>query len=477
MLQVDRSRLDKQIHEIDNKWRHSKKYGASFNGCGVFQWPTGMGKTYAACLLINKVLEKNVSGEVVVLVPIEKLVSQWERTIKAECGHFADRVKVMTVQYYKYHNLRLDVLLAIIDEFHLFYSEERMKLINKQELKYVYILGLTATPIDPSGRHKEAFSWCPVISVITYEEARKNGWISDIIEFNIAIRFSPREQQKYDNYTEIVDDNMNKFGGDSKAFGLASKCLQGDKNYTGMQYATAVAKHHGYKEEVELFDTKQAAIRQIWTPGKVIGYARLLMSATRRRGELLANAQAKYDAIVKLVSMFPDKKTVIFSESTKFADRIGAVINTRFKMPTLLGDDTEYCVVYHSRLKPKILTNPKTGKPMKYGLIRLKQRAMDRIINGKSMVLASAKALDAGLDIPDVKLGIVAGASTNPNQQTQREGRTRRKFENEKAIVCNLYIEGTKEESNLRWRQKYSTSTIHWVDSVDVVSENYTRSF
>jgi superfamily II DNA or RNA helicase len=92
---------------------------------------------------------------------------------------------------------------------------------------------------------------------------------------------------------------------------------------------------------------------------------------------------------------------------------------------------------------------------------------MGKFIDMRTRVYAmiAVKALDEGVDIPTIDLGLIASRTSKQLQNTQRVGRTLRIIEGKKSFVINLYIKESQDEI---WLKK-STKGLRclWMESVD----------
>lgn len=251
---------------------------------------------------------------------------------------------------------------------------------------------------------------------------------------------------------------------------LAGLVLQGDKQVSGMEYAIRYASEHGWRAGMNILNPDHAKILEVWSPQKVIGYAKLAMEAVRERKELLySHCTNKLKAAVEIVNKFSDLKTICFSQSTQFADALGRVINSHY---VSLGKEPP-CVVFHSQLLTKIEVDENTGKEKKKGKITQKKEAIEAFASGKKRIMSTASALDKGLDIPDIRLGLTTSGTQNPTQYRQRKGRSVRVESYEEDImvlIVNLYARGTMDEVWLKKRQSTSNNVVYWVDSIDDIN-------
>tara|TARA_R110002012_G_scaffold310891_1_gene519548 strand:- start:119 stop:778 length:660 start_codon:yes stop_codon:yes gene_type:complete len=168
--------------------------------------------------------------------------------------------------------------------------------------------------------------------------------------------------------------------------------------------------------------------------------AAIYYNAMRKRGDICKNSQAKIPVIKALLDKFNDRKALLFSASTKFADDVQEE----------LGD---ICLSFHSKRTKKEQTQ--ILKKFKDG--RTKQR-----------VISSVKALNAGFDVPDCSLGIVAAGSSKKLDNIQRTGRIIRYVPGKTAVIINLYAPNTQEVSWLNKRQE--GQAVKWVDTIDEIT-------
>ena len=105
---------------------------------------------------------------------------------------------------------------------------------------------------------------------------------------------------------------------------------------------------------------------------------------------------------------------------------------------------------------------------------QLKDEALDKLARYKRIrVICSAKALDEGVDVPNVEMGVIMARTQTPRQTIQRMGRIVRKHKlangaEKQAIIVNLYMKGTKEAKWLERAQKGQPGVI-WADSIDEI--------
>ena len=456
-MQINEKKLARQELGVDRWFDNDCK--------GIFGWHTGVGKTYGAGLAIKR-LEKFFKNTYFVIVPSSELERQWKRNIEEFFPkHLQERILVKTVHLVLQENIQYEVGTLIIDEVHEFTTEDRLTLLDGSKIKHTRFLGLTASSDDK--HFWKIKKYYKVIDLIDSEEAHREGYVADFIEYNLGLLLTDVERETYNNLTNTISKTMPKFEND---LGYAQKVLQGGKAangvyYSGAGWAMGMAIKKGWKTDLNLSLESHRLINDLWNPSNFIGYARALINAIRGRKNLLCTATSKYNTTLKLAKKFDKVKTIIFSESTEFADKIGIILNN--------GNCST--VVYHSNLKTIIAPSPISGKFIKLGKTRLKKEALEKIRTGKARILSTAKSLDRGLDITDLRMSITTSGTQNPTQYKQRTGRPTRKEENSlfadvPVLLVNLYIIDTQDEIWLQRRQANSKHQPIIVNSIDDIS-------
>jgi len=454
-MKIDPIKLERQTKGVD-LWFN--------NNCqGILDYHTGVGKTFTASLAVKK-LELIDKSTYVILVPSAELLVQWKRKlIEYFPKYLIERIVLKTVQSILSEDLQYEVGTLIIDEIHEFATEDRLRVFDQSIIKHKRFLGLTASGDDKNFR--KILRFYKIIDYISAEEAKEKGYVADFIEYNLGLELSLREKELYDNFTEIINRNMPKF---ENNLTYAQYVMSGGKHNTGVYYsgvgwATALAMKKGWKHNLNLNNESERLINALWHPNNFIGYAKSLINAVRARKELLCTANEKYRITLELVKKFDKVKTILFSESTEFADKVAILLNKN-KHPT---------VVYHSNLKTVMGTSSTTGKLIKMGKTRLKREALDKIRTGKARLLSTAKSLDRGLDIEDLRMSITTSGTQNPTQYKQRSGRPTRKeedsmFSDLPVLLVNLYIKDTQDAI---WLQKRQDNSKHEPIEVSTIEE------
>jgi len=387
MINKTSDRTLKQTSDIE-KW---VKSGAK----GYFEWATGTGKSYLACLAIKLCNERHSDKQINVVVPTNVLAEAWTDEKKGHIKiHNLKNVNVYVINTYvkSVH----DCALLVIDEVHTA-TGAKSKYFNTviDKTKFNWILCLSATL---EKEHKEFLHKRNIncISKLTADEAVNNGWLSPYKILCVPIELSEIDRERYDK----INKNYNKYGspfyrGASIDFNIAMGCLSKGKILTD------------YANEIN-WDEKQLQIMALqWN------------NAMAKRKEFLYHIESKINAAIEITKTL-GMQSILFGQSIAGADKIS----------NELGEE---CVEYHSKLG---------AKQLKENLKKLK--------DGRTKVkyISSAKGLEAGFDLPNLQLGITWSRTSKALRATQTLGRCLRKYEGKIAYFIELYVPDTQDA---RW--------------------------
>lgn len=478
-LQIDPKKYERQLQGI-NKWKSAKDLNLSHtNGWGTLWWVTGVGKTFAACTIANKMLERNEATNFIIVVPSSELEKQWKIEIKS----FVNEKYHLHFQVFTIHKLMelmlegkiLNCTLLIADEVHEYYTDDRLNLFNQSFIYTKYCLGLTATFEDSKGREEQIKHILPVVDIIDEEEAEREGYVSKSIEYNIGLELTEKERENYNSYTTIMNNNLSKFG--HHGLDLVSKCLSGNKE-TGENNLTMCIKYassKGWRKDLDINSEEHRKIISMWSPKIIMGYAKNVMDAVRERKNVIYSARNKLIVARDVVIKFNELKTICFSQSTAFADTLGVLINNHYREENPASSPV--CVVYHSKLSTILMeADPQTGKQKRKGKTVLKREAIEAIRTGKARIISTASSLDRGFDVRDIRMAVTTSGTQNPTQYLQRKGRAIRvDKEDDVVLIINCYSKNTVDEFWLRKRQSKSKSIVYWINDINSINYNPQR--
>lgn len=458
-IKLDETR-DARQKDMVAKWVES---GAR----GTLIAPTGFGKSRMGLIAIERLRSKNPNAQITIVVPRSVLKDQWE-------AKQIENTAVVTIQYLlanpeKLYELECDLL--IIDEIHRFAADEFSRCFDIKTKKG-YILGLTAT-FERADDKEELLKWeVPIAGEVTYQEAVANGWIEDVLEYNLAVQMTEEEQLEYERVNKWFKHLHNFFQGD---FNLAMACLKG-----GPEVATVA----------HLNDTDATSVRK-----NAMNWFRTM----NKRKNLLYSTIGKLKASKAIADALSSKKKIFFGTSVEFA--------------TKLADIIPGAVEYHSEVKSRevlvskekvyktlagvkkaqtkieganytkqsddsyLLTYPKTER---WGPEKIKTYALEAIKNGKINTITSAKSLEEGLDIQDLEVAIITSRYKSVVAYKQIRGRVGRKIttiededtiSTKKPIVINLFHPNTADENWLYEAQRDSRNVKLFTDIEELLQE------
>lgn len=379
------------------------KWYRDHQGKGTLEAVTGFGKTYTAILCTKKAIEDLPQLKTVVVVPTRYLKNQWEHLLTIH-GITAQVIVINTII-----DMQINCDLLILDEIHMYTAETFRRVFDA--VSYEYVLGLTATADKDPDRALIIRTYCPIIHTITLEQAQKHSWISEYVVYNVPVTMTDVERKVYEKVNTQYHRFFSFFDG---KFDVARRALT-DANFR-----------------------KQLAARLAMTESDLYVRGVNWQRYMQKRQQLFKESDSKLDMAVRICNLFEDEKVLTFSQSISFIDRLTERI----------GDKS---VSYHSK---------RTKKQLKEAL---------ELFNAKKSrvsVLNSGKALDLGMDIPDIKTAVITSGTSGTRQFIQRLGRTLRVDKGKSAIAIELYYPNTREERMVRHRQQAADNII-WVSGFD----------
>lgn len=483
-----------------NLWKKAR-------GVGTLHYVMRFGKTRVGLNLIKEVLTKYPNAPILILVPSVVTRTVWEDALKVEdellsfTEHEINQIHIHSATTLTSEDYETEYKLVVIDEIHKFTTPERYKVFS--ELTYISILGLTGT--YPIGKYKAMLDkYCPVIDVITEQEALSKGWISQFREYNIQCILSDEDKIRYERFTAPIKETLSLFSGLYRYFirpdktflipddyavltacksGINVKDTLGKNLYiSASDIRQAVATFKGWHPELDITTEYGKDRNDYWHPDNIKERALIFSDYVSKRNEILINNSVKADKVIELIKRFPET-TICFNESTILADTITKQLNQS------LGENT--AVVYHSNIESRPLYDPilkdyirygsglKQGEIKMFGKTTLRNIAVEGLRKGTYKVLVTAKALDEGLDIPKIQRVITTSGTANPTQYAQRTARGKTVdiyFPDKVTLIFNLYFEDfigsngtivhTRDKQKLINNQKVRNSDAIWIEDI-----------
>ena len=189
-------------------------------------------------------------------------------------------------------------------------------------------------------------------------------------------------------------------------------------------------------EDTEYMRISKLIVREYRMIQNGTGSEEKLVSLLMRRARVSECAKFRIPTAVHLYTQ-TSSKTIIFHEFIPHAVEI-------YKLLSLKYHDT---VIYHSKL----------SNEMRYDNLRLFRRGM-------ANCLVTCKALDEGLDVPDIGTAIISSSTASIRQRIQRLGRVLRPSPGKKeAVIFTIYATDLEEQRLIEESEKLnSIASVQW---------------
>ena len=366
-----------------NKW-----WSKPWFGRGTLQYATGVGKTRCGVLAAEHVAKiTNMEARILILTPTETIRdNSWKEEFykwdKSEI--FEQCVKCVCIQTaYKWVGHTFNLIIA--DEIHNYMSPKFANFFVNN--RYERILGLTAYVDKLKLRLLSGI--CPVIDKVSTIDAEELGLISPFKIYNVPISLTPTELSEYNKADKTFNSLFPYFNKDLKIMFACMNKTRYDRFL---------------RTKGELLDERNGS------------YPFMCNAAMTKRKNIIYNAKAKLDAVKIISNMNLEKKAIIFSQTIDFADKV--------------TEQLDNCVSFHSKIsKKKRIEN------------------LDLLKSGNSITrISTAKALNEGMNVPDISMAIIASGTSKTKDMIQRIGRAVRWENDKQAIIYRIYVENSQEE-------------------------------
>lgn len=347
-------------------------------------------------LIIQKILTKYPTKQVLVVVPTTLLKEQWSQLL--DSWGFSLNCNIQVINTVIKNSYNCDIL--IIDEIQRIAADTFREVFNT--VKYQYVLGLTATFERLDGKHKVIEQYCPICDNVPITECQINGWVSPYKVYQVLIDVD--DIDTYKQYNKEFQQSFEYFGYD---FNLALSLL-GPKGFINRAKLRDERCPKGSEQERK--NVFQA----------ITYHATAFMRCIQSRKAFINNHPKKIELAQKIIDSYPLAKIVTFSNNVKMAEAI-----KRGK-------------VYTGK------TSKKKGRT-----------TIEEFNKETSGVLCTCFKADEGMDIKGLSIGIVLGTNSSQIKATQRIGRICRFEEGKEAIMFYLIINNTVESE---WFKKANSN-------------------
>jgi superfamily II DNA or RNA helicase len=348
---------------------------------GVLELPTGSGKTVVAVAAMAA-----LDTPTLVVVPTVDLLTQWRRELETEfsspvgqLGGGEQTLEHLTVATYDSAYLRADDVgdrfgLVVFDEVHHLGGEGYRDVARL--LAAPARLGLTATFERPDGAHEVIADLVgPVVYDLDVDDLAGEH-LADYELRRIEVELTDEEREAYEAAQGTFVDYL-------KTSGLSFS--------SGSDYQELVMRSGNDPRAREALLAKQEA------------------------REIMMNADAKVEALARLLDRHRDDRIIVFTAHTDLVYRL----SERFLLPAITGE---------------------TGASERRAIL-------DRFREGTYGRIVTANVLDEGVDVPDANVAVVLSGSGSEREFTQRLGRVLRpKSDGGRALLYEVVSAETAEE-------------------------------
>lgn len=410
------------------------------NFIGTYVGFTGVGKTKIGTIGACEFIRRDPNETSLVVVPTVNLRdNEWEKSF-IDWGYLRERPKV-TVECvqtaYKFKGRHFDTI--VIDEWHQTLTPSYIDLLKNNT--YKRLLCLSATLEDEKVELTKLYA--PVIWTTSRDRAIQLKLVSESLIFNIAVPLNEVEQATYNSLNSSFMFYEQALGGRFDAYDSSVRFMRLQKaNSTCSNMRVFIPENRIiYDHEINEITIPSVGCRLLNSTETAFLKQRIHQAANywnymRQRRTLCCNASNKIPLVHEIINRFPDRRAIIFSTETAFADRIADEIgSTR-------------CGVYHSKLLPKE-----------------KKLSIGNFMSGIVPHLSSVKALNAGMDVPECSLGIATSGDSKKLGHIQRNGRTSRYIDGKVSYFINMYAKDTQEWSWINKGTKLMDPK--WIESIE----------
>lgn len=403
------------------------------HGRGIVEAVTGSGKTLMALTAVSR-LEARLSRplKVKIVVPTASLMYQWDRAVreclidgqKGNTGRMALEEKIglrgagrkgpLDCKYMIYvinsarYELARQILaelrrgegvLLIADECHHYDSGQNRLIFEFLPHigscgDYFFSMGLSATvPLGEGGRYLESVLGRRIYSY-GMAEASACRTVCPFDLYHIGLSFGWEEREAYEELTDRMQILYTKL---VQMHPLLERIPQGER--FEMLRSLCSSKNHKAAEAAALY-----------------------MKLSYKRKSLICLASARTVCAVALVErLASSERILIFGERISQAAELCRLLQEQY--PGKVGQ-------FHSKMGAQANKN-----------------VLERFRTGDIRILVTCKALDEGVDLPEVSVGIILSGTSTQRQRVQRLGRIIRTWEGKgSASLYYLHVTETSED-------------------------------
>lgn len=376
------------------------------NPRSVLELCTGAGKTKIAIMAIEAVVNKFPDAKILIIVPTEIIRDKVfpEDFNKFGKNHLLKNCTIECIQTV-YRWDKTDWTLVVADELHRYLPQQGDYEYFKFFENNTYRYFLGLSATIDVALKPYQLRLGPTVFTYTISQAAKDGVVSAFKIVNFAIELTEEEKAKLKSVQRNYNYYESLLGGHFEAFSNAKAYLASN-------------------------DTSELGRdRKIW--------ANIFYRSIKQRKAILDKAVNKISIARQVMNIFPNSNGILFSADIDQCEK-------------LIEGRTD-SVAYHSKLKKKD-----------------RLLAIEKLENGQVKFISTVKALNEGVSINNLEVGIQVTGNSKTKDMIQQIGRICRYIENKAPIMIRFYIPGTQDEVWLKKSQRdLDQNSVYWVKSID----------
>lgn len=450
---LDKSRYYKQLKAIALWMKNNSRGSLAISG--------GVGKTLCGIIAIKRMQKKDINRTALIVVPTIPLCTSWEK----ELAKFnIKNATVLTIHTAVKTKIKYD--LVILDEYHLFLSENRFKIF-KSDCNWM--LGLSGTPERLDGKHVKLKHILPIVYTLTYDQGIDLGYVLDVKVINLAVPVDLHTQLKINKFSKQINSSLKYFGD----FKVMQTCLK--------------SKGAFYFSKANNLDKNQVQ--------KTANFGNY---AVRQRKEILCKSKSKVETVKKLLEIFKSNRVLTFGLHTDICDELTNIYpNISCSYHSNLASNLKK--VQKESIKKTVkevekfikgkdvvsITEEENGKfIIKYNVDKKQTNEevlvdiLSKFINEKEKlrIINTALCLKQGISIDSLDVIINYARTSSFTDFDQIMWRGNRLHEGKVPIMINLYHPNTQDEKWLKNAQK-NVKNVIYVESIDKFKQLYLNDF
>lgn len=382
---------DKYVNEI------TEKFQANRGKASLYCF-----KPFNFAILVSEIVAKyrvkHPADEFQILMVVDE-ISNRMKLISELANRFCNQnIKVMTEDYvnnkkYKYA-ANFTILINTFDE-------EKLLDLEKQS---IFTLAIFTKPVTSNDFIINIRKYLPdITSSISARDVDADKLNMPVKEYRRGADLSDEDKLTYDKYTRFIEEAIQVFG----SFENAEKCRVGDNenNISASEYRYLIAKQNNWSPNIDISLEYNKQIDELFNPNVLQEKATLLYNICRERRNLITDNKEKFKVIENIVNENQDKKILIVSMRTEFANAIYDYLN---------DINVNKCGIYHGDIESRYLTDANgryityksgenKGKPKPFGATVISKMMLEQFnddtFNCLSIKNSSDKKLKTRVDI------------------------------------------------------------------------------